>query len=79
MAEMQNFIAGEWVRPKDHAPNINPSDTDDVIGHYPMADGEAANKAIAAAAEAAPLWARLPALDRFNALDRIGTAILDRQ
>ena len=79
MAEMQNFIAGEWVRPQDHAPNINPSDTDDVIGHYPMADGEAANKAIAAAAEAAPLWARFPALDRFSALDRIGTAILDRQ
>lgn len=27
-----NFIGGEWARAADSQPNINPSDTSDVVG-----------------------------------------------
>lgn len=78
MREHYNFIAGEWVPGPDTAANINPSDTDDIIGHYPLADSGQACAAIAAAAEAAGAWAALPALARFEFLDRIGGGILAR-
>ena len=29
-----NYIAGTWVAGSDAAPNINPSDLNDTIGHY---------------------------------------------
>ena len=76
MSERLNYIAGEWVRGRDTAANVNPSDTEDVIGHYPLADAEQARAAISAAAEAAATWAALPALARFEFLDRIGDGIL---
>lgn len=76
MSEHFNYIAGEWVRGRDTAANVNPSDTEDVIGHYPLADAEQTRAAISAAAEAAGAWAALPALARFEFLDRIGGGIL---
>lgn len=78
MTEYANYIAGQWVAARQTSPNINPSDTNDVIGHYPMAEAQDVNDAVAAAAEAAPSWAAIPSLSRFEALDRIGTAILSR-
>ncbi len=30
----KNHIAGDWVEGQDAARNINPSDTDDVIGEF---------------------------------------------
>lgn len=78
MREACNYIAGEWVASATTAPNINPSDTEDIIGHYPLADEAQTRAAIAAARAAAGAWAALPALARFEALDRIGTGILAR-
>ena len=34
----KNLIAGEWVDGATTSPNINPSDTDDVVGEYAHAD-----------------------------------------
>lgn len=78
MSEHFNYIAGEWVPSRNLAANVNPSDTEDIIGHYPRADAEQAHAAISAAAEAAGAWAALPALARFEFLDRIGGGILAR-
>ena len=38
MTRFDNFIGGEWVAGATTLPNINPSDTDDVIGHCAQAD-----------------------------------------
>ena len=52
----RNYIAGEW-REGEAAPNVNPSDTSDVIGHYARAtaadaEAEAIRKRAQAEAEA---------------------------
>ena len=44
-----NFIAGEWVANGYDSVNINPSDTNDIIGTYAEASREDAEQAIAAA------------------------------
>ncbi|MDX0134532.1 aldehyde dehydrogenase family protein, partial [Sinorhizobium meliloti] len=43
----RNLIAGEWVG-GDGVANINPSNTDDVVGEYARASAEDAKAAIAA-------------------------------
>ena len=78
MSEHCNYIAGEWVPSRELAENVNPSDTEDIIGRYPLADAEQTRAAISAAAEAASSWAALPALERFEFLDRIADGILAR-
>jgi acyl-CoA reductase-like NAD-dependent aldehyde dehydrogenase len=74
-----NFIAGEWLDGADINLNINPSDTNDVVGEYARADASQAAMAVDAAFEAAPNWARSTAEVRSDALDRIGTEILARR
>lgn len=75
----KNFIAGEWLEGADINLNINPSDTNDVVGEYARADASQAALAVDAAFEAAPNWARSTAEVRSDALDRIGTEILARR
>jgi len=75
----QNYINGAWVDGATSAANINPSNTDDVIGHYAQADARQAELAIAAAAAAAPGWALSNVQMRADALDRIGSEILMRK
>src|SRR5262245_5391325 len=74
-----NLVAGEWVSSADTNRNLNPSNLDDVVGEYARADATQANRAIAAAVAAAPAWARGNLQERADALDRIGTTILERR
>jgi aldehyde dehydrogenase (NAD+) len=58
MSELhRNYINGEWVD-GDAAPNINPSNTEDVVGDYVRASAEDTANAVAAAKAAFPAWAR---------------------
>ncbi|WGG52949.1 aldehyde dehydrogenase family protein [Rugamonas sp. DEMB1] len=75
----QNYINGAWIDGATSAANINPSNTDDVIGHYAQADARQAELAIAAAAAAAPGWALSNVQMRADALDKIGSEILARK
>jgi len=75
----QNYINGAWVDGASTATNINPSNTDDIIGHYAQADAQQAELAIAAAAAAAPGWALSNVQLRADALDKIGSEILARK
>jgi aldehyde dehydrogenase (NAD+) len=75
----QNYINGAWVDGATSASNINPSNTDDVIGLYAQADARQAELAIAAAAAAAPGWALSNVQLRADALDKIGTELLARK
>ena len=59
MGVHQNFINGDWAQAREQAPNINPSNTSDVVGEYARADEAQARAAIAAArAAVAGLGAR---------------------
>ncbi len=48
-----NLIAGSWVEGSEAAPNVNPSNTDDVVGEYTRASG--ADTALAITATKADL------------------------
>ena len=75
----RNFIGGSWRDGADARPNINPSDTSDVIGRYAQASSAEAAEAISAAAKAFESWQFSSIQDRFDALDRIGTELLARR
>jgi aldehyde dehydrogenase (NAD+) len=75
----KNFIAGEWVEARDMAPDLNPSNTDDVVGQFPRASAADAEKAIAAAKAAFPAWSRSSIQERHDILKKIGDEILARK
>ena len=74
-----HLIHGEWVAGARYAPNINPSDTSDVLGDYAQADVAQVQAAVAAARAAFPRWSVSGIQARADALDRIGTEILARR
>ena len=74
-----NFIGGEWVATVYAAPNINPSDTNDVIGNFAQADDAQVRAAATAAHDAFAKWQRSPIQQRFDILDAAGTEILARR
>ena len=57
-AVLKNFIGGEWVDGTGVARNINPSNTNDVVGEYAKADKAQTQRAVAAAKAAFPAWSR---------------------
>ncbi|MBI1196969.1 MAG: aldehyde dehydrogenase family protein [Phenylobacterium sp.] len=72
------LIGGEWVASPSARPNINPSDTRDVIDAYAQADGEQAAAAVAAAAQAFPAWSRGSIQRRSEILDAVGSELIAR-
>jgi aldehyde dehydrogenase (NAD+) len=77
--EFKNYINGEWVSGHGSRPNINPSDTSDVIGLYAQADAAQTEVAIAAAQAAFPAWAGSTPQQRFDVLDAVGNELLARR
>jgi acyl-CoA reductase-like NAD-dependent aldehyde dehydrogenase len=75
----KNFIGGEWVAAANAAPDINPSNTGDVIGEFPRASRADAERAIAAAKEAFPAWSHSTPQQRHDVLKKIGDEILARK
>ena len=60
MKTYKNYIGGEWVESvaKRRVPNINPSDTGDVLGETPLATRDEAAAACAVASDASRVAAR---------------------
>jgi len=79
MTAHANLVAGKWVSSTEANRNINPSNLDDLVGEYARADAAQAREAIAAAAAAAPGWARGNLQERADLLDSIGSTILERR
>jgi len=73
-----HFINGEWVVGMETFPNVNPSDTRDVIGHYAQGTEADVRAAVEAAAAAFPRWAASTPQERFDVLDRVGSEMLAR-
>jgi aldehyde dehydrogenase (NAD+) len=78
MALHQNLIAGEWTG-GDAVPNINPSDTNEVVGEYARGTAEDMKNAIAAAKAAFPAWSRSGILERHAVLKKTSDEILARK
>ncbi len=74
----QNLIAGEWTG-ASASPNINPSNTDDVVGEYVQGTADDARAAIAAANAAFPAWSRSGILERHSILRKASDEILARK
>jgi acyl-CoA reductase-like NAD-dependent aldehyde dehydrogenase len=75
----KNFIGGEWLAGASATRNINPSNTNDVVGEYAQADAAQASIAIAAATAAAHGWSRSTPQERHDALKKISDEIMARK
>ena len=75
----KNFIAGEWCEGAGVTRNVNPSDTNDIVGEYAQADAAQADAAVMAAHAAFPAWARTTPQERHDVLLRASTEILARR
>lgn len=77
VATYYNYIGGEWVKglSGEWFENINPADTRDVIGRFPLSDAEDVDRAVAAAKEAATRWRRTPAPKRAELLFKLAHII----
>ena len=79
MAVFGNLIAGEWrVGTKTQA-NINPSDTNDVIGEFAVGNRRDVEDAVAAARQAMKGWARHTEQQRADILFRVGEEMFARR
>ncbi|MEK1895172.1 MAG: aldehyde dehydrogenase family protein [Rhizobium sp.] len=78
MTIYQNLIAGEWVG-SDATKNINPSDTNEVVGLYADGTVEDTRNAIAAAKAAFPAWSRSGIWERHVILKKAGDEIMARK
>jgi aldehyde dehydrogenase (NAD+) len=81
MKIFRNFIAGEWVEPAsgEHYENVNPADTSDVIGRFPLSDRGDVDRAVASAQRGFALWRDTPAPARGDVLRRVGDLMAERK
>jgi aldehyde dehydrogenase (NAD+) len=78
MTIYQNLIAGEWIG-TNATKNINPSDTNEVVGLYADGSAEDTRNAIAAAKAAFPAWSRSGIWERHVILKKTGDEIMARK
>jgi acyl-CoA reductase-like NAD-dependent aldehyde dehydrogenase len=76
-----NYIGGKWV-PSESGEvfeNINPADTRDVIGRFPLSTREDVNAAVNASQTAFERWRRTPAPRRAEILFRLGEILISNK
>ena len=81
MRLFKNFIAGAWVEPSTGAyfDNVNPADTTDVIGRFPLSARADVDKAVASAQRGFERWRRTPAPARGDIIRRVGDILVRRK
>ena len=72
-----NFIGGEWVKSSsgEWFENVNPADSNDVVGRFPLSTADDVNRAVSAAKSAATRWKKTPAPRRAEILFRLGDSL----
>jgi acyl-CoA reductase-like NAD-dependent aldehyde dehydrogenase len=75
----KNFIAGEWIAAAEAAPDLNPSNTKDVVGEFPRATAADTERAIAAAKAAFPAWSRSGIQERHDILAKVAAELMARK
>lgn len=79
VCQFKHLINGQWTTSNSSGVNINPSDLDDIVGHYAQADEVQTTLAIEAAQAALSSWAHSSIQRRFDILDTTGAEILYRK
>ncbi len=81
MKLFKNLIAGSWVEPTTGAyfDNINPADSGDVIGRFPLSARADVDKAVASAQRGFERWRRTPAPARGDVIRRAGDILVRRK
>ena len=81
MKTFQNFIGGEWVAPStgEYFDNVNPADTSDTIGRFPLSGIEDVERAVASAQRGFEKWRSTPAPARGDVLRRVGDIMVARK
>lgn len=76
-----NFIEGQWVEPStgEYFDNVNPADTRDVIGCFPLSSPEDVDRAVRSAWRGFERWRRTPAPLRGDVLRRVGDLLAARK
>src|ERR1051325_2785231 len=76
-----NYIGGEWTPSVsgETFENINPADTRDCVGRFPVSTREDVGGAVDAAKRAYDLWRRTPAPRRAEILFRLGEILIKRK
>ena len=76
-----NFIGGAWVPPAagNYRDNVNPADTRDVIGRFPVSDASDVGRAVVSARRGYQMWKRTPAPARGDVLRRVGELLSARK
>jgi aldehyde dehydrogenase (NAD+) len=79
MNAYRNFIGGRWLESANDrtAPNVNPANTDDVIGTVKLSTREEARRAVETAAEAFRSWRSTPAPQRGRIVARFARLLED--
>ena len=73
-----NFIAGDWVKGSSSISNINPSDTNDVIGEYAQANNAQLEDALNSSQIAQKQWTVTGLEQRQAVLMKIGEEMMAR-
>jgi alpha-ketoglutaric semialdehyde dehydrogenase len=79
MIAFPNVIDGRTLESGERAPDVNPSNLQDVIGEFAVATPADVHAAIAAARRAFASWSLTNPQIRFDILDKAGTEILARK
>src|SRR5215467_13135559 len=79
VATYPNLIDGRRVDSTERVPDVNPSNTADVVGEFARANADELKNAIASARKAFAKWSRSTPQERFDVLDRAGSEILARK
>jgi alpha-ketoglutaric semialdehyde dehydrogenase len=74
----QNYIDGEWVGSQsgEMFENLNPADTRDIVGRFPLSTSDDVNDAVNAAQGAFDRWRNTPAPRRAEILFRLGEILI---
>ncbi|MET0220461.1 MAG: aldehyde dehydrogenase family protein [Tardiphaga sp.] len=79
MLMFNNLIDGEWLSDGARTPNVNPSNTKEVVGEAIRGTRAQADAAIAAAKAAFPAWSRATPQVRYDILKKASDEILARK
>lgn len=74
----KNYINGKWVRSRtgETFENINPANTDDVIGRFQKSNSDDVKLAVDAAFKARKMWRETPAPRRGEILFRVAELLV---
>ena len=75
---LTHYIGGEAVAADAPGSSLNPSNTDEIIAHYPRGGTAEVDAAVKAARAAFPAWSEASPEVRADLLDKVGSTIEER-